>query len=165
MTLALLWRYRAALGWTLAVLLALTLVHANNVHQQRIGALNASLKAERMKGAQLSHEYAKAKEVVKTDTLRVFRTIYKYQTLRDTLDIHDTVQVKVFVAASDSVRRVCTDLKTSCQRALASADSLLKSERAVNAILMAQRPSKAGTWAKLGLAALAGYGLHAITHR
>lgn len=157
MTLALLWRFRALIGWSAAVLLALTLWHANNVHQQRIGAMEASLKAERMKGAQLSAAYAKAKEVVRVDTLRVVRTIYKYQTLRDTLDIHDTVQVKVFVAASDSVRRVCTDLKTSCQRALASADSLLQSERRVNAILMHQRPGKLGLALKLIGAVGVGY--------
>ena len=164
MTLVLLLKYWREAALVAAVGLLALVIHANNAHQREIGALQASLKAERAHGAQLSAEYVRAKTIVKTDTLRLFRTVYKYQQLRDTLDIHDTVQVKVFVAASDSVRKVCTDLKPSCQRALASADSLLQSERAVNAILMHQRPGKIGLALKLIGAVGVGYALHAVTH-
>lgn len=164
MTLVLLLKYWREAAIVAALCALAVFVHANNVSQQRIGALNESLKNERTHGIQLSAEYARAKEVVKVDTVRVVRTIFKYQQLRDTLNIHDTISVKEFVVASDSVRKVCTDLKTSCQRALASADSLLQSERRVNAILMQQRPGKMGLAMKLITAVGVGYAIHAVTH-
>src|SRR4051812_31488471 len=44
------------------------------------------------------------------------RVITRYQELRDTLNIHDTLQVIVFRDRADSVKRSCVELDDSCTR-------------------------------------------------
>lgn len=55
----------------------------------------------------------------------VTRTVTKYRAIRDTLNIHDTVQVKVFVAQADSTVRACSALAESCDVFRVRAESSL----------------------------------------
>lgn len=58
---------------------------------------------------------------------RVTETVIRYQTVRDSLVITDTVKVKVFVQAADSMQRRCTEHVESCDRFRVRADSSLAS--------------------------------------
>lgn len=74
--------------------------------------------------------------------------MYRYRTIRDTLNIHDTVQVIRFVARADSVVRACTELQSSCALFRVRADSViagLTTERdALTAEVKALHPSRVG---------------------
>lgn len=78
---------------------------------------------------------------VARDTVRVRSVIAHYDTLRDTLNIHDTVQVKVIVAKADSVVRACSDLVLSCVARSRIADSVIADLRLDNDVLRAARPT------------------------
>lgn len=58
---------------------------------------------------------------------QVTQTVTRYQTVRDSLVITDTVQVKVFVQAADSMKRSCMAYVESCDRFRVRADSSLAS--------------------------------------
>lgn len=51
------------------------------------------------------------------------RVVTRYQELRDTFNIHDTLQVIVFRDRADSVKRSCVDLDNACARFRVKADS------------------------------------------
>lgn len=83
----------------------------------------------------------------RVDTVRVWLT--RYDTLRQTLDVHDTVSVWQFVAAADSSAKACTELANDCAAFRLTADSTIHAmgrERDSYAKLwQAAKPSK---WAK-----------------
>jgi hypothetical protein len=57
--------------------------------------------------------------VVVHDTVRLARWLTRYDTARATVNVHDTVEVRAFVATADSTVRSCRatvlDLLSSCQ--------------------------------------------------
>lgn len=55
----------------------------------------------------------------------VVRTITRYRTLRDTLNLHDTTQVKVFVDRADAVAGSCTDFLSKCEQYRQHAETVI----------------------------------------
>lgn len=66
-----------------------------------------------------------ARVALATAHASVTRTVTRYQALRDTLNIHDTLQVIVFRDRADSLKRSCTQLDNSCERLRVRADSVI----------------------------------------
>jgi hypothetical protein len=64
--------------------------------------------------------------------------VYRYRTIRDTLNIRDTVQVRVFVERSDSVVRACTELQNACQQYRVRAESVIADLHVENDALRAE---------------------------
>jgi hypothetical protein len=86
----------------------------------------------------------------------VTRTITRYRTLRDTLNIRDTVQVKVYVQRADSVVRSCTGLLSSCALYHVRAESVIAGLQTENDALAAEvkalHPSRLRTaWSRIRL--------------
>lgn len=55
----------------------------------------------------------------------VHRDVVRYSQIRDTLNIHDTLQVIVFRERADSLKRSCADAVESCDRFRVRAESSL----------------------------------------
>jgi hypothetical protein len=83
--------------------------------------------------------------VVRRDT--VFARAIRYELLRDTLRITDTVQVRNFVRFADSTVHACTEALSSCDSVRAAKDSLIAAQNRVIKGLTKQRP---GLFAKIG---------------
>lgn len=104
-----------------------------------------------------------ARASMRHDSIQVERTVYHYRDFRDTFQLTDTVQVKVFVARADSVVRACTELQSSCALFRVRAESVIagltQEHDALAASVAASRPSRVGrAWAsvRLPLAFVAG---------
>lgn len=84
---------------------------------------------------------AKAETVFVHDTLRyaVWRT--RYDTVRATLNIHDTVQVMQYVRVTDSTIESCNAAIASCARAGAAKDSVIAAKDREIAAIQASRQS------------------------
>ena len=121
---------RTALRWGLWLLLGLLLalgVRALTAsgpaeHDPSRDILAADL-ARRMHANSLALDSAR-RELARAQS-KVERHVAGYKPARDTLNIHDTVQVKVFVERADSVVRSCTALAESCDRFRVRADSTI----------------------------------------
>ncbi len=81
----------------------------------------------RMVADSLALDSARAQLSVKTR--EVTRDVYKYRTLRDTLNIHDTIQVKQFVERANAMERSCSDLQASASLFVSRCDSAQSSLR------------------------------------
>lgn len=90
-------------------------------------AYDALVKAHTRRMAADSVALDSAKQALATSHTQVTRAVTRYQTLRDTFNIHDTLQVIVFRERADSVKRSCTALDNSCDRFRVRADSSLAS--------------------------------------
>jgi hypothetical protein len=102
--------------------------------------------------------------VVVHDTVRLAKWLTRYDTARATINVHDTVEVRRFVAVADSTVRSCRatvlDLLSSC----AAKDTLIASQRAIIGAYRGAPPGlpppgaswrERALWA--GLGALAGH--------
>ncbi len=81
----------------------------------------------RMVADSLALDSARVQLSVKT--IQVTHDVYRYHTLRDTLNIHDTVQVAAFVQRADSVVRSCQELQNSASFFVSRCDSAQSSLR------------------------------------
>ena len=86
-----------------------------------------------------------ARAAVAHDSLHVAAVVYRYRTIRDTLDVHDTVQVTRFVARADSVVRACTELQSSCALFRQRADSVIAGLQTENDALAAEVKASHGS--------------------
>lgn len=86
-------------------------VQRNAVLEASIGATQHSLDSLGKVAAVVDTEW-------RTDTIRLTKATTVYVQRRDTLLLHltDTVQVKEFVQASDSVVRACSMLQLTCEQ-------------------------------------------------
>ena len=96
--------------------------------------------------------------IYRTETVTLRRVDTAYVRLRDTLNVHDTIQVKVFVERADSVVKACSLLQLTCAErhtvdsaTAAGWQQMYRAERAA-------RPAALLTVGKLAVAALAGFG-------
>lgn len=126
-------------------------VQRNAVLEASIGATQHSLDSLGKVAAAVDTEW-------RTDTIRLTKATTVYTERRDTLLLHltDTVQVKEFVQASDSVVRACSMLQLTCaERHTIDSATAAGWEREYRAERSA-RPSVVLTTGKLILAGLAG---------
>jgi hypothetical protein len=76
-----------------------------------------------------------ADSVYVTDTVRLTRVHNEYVSLRDTLRLTDTVQVRQFVHSADSTISTCRIALSSCDSRVAVRDALIKSLRPARLLL------------------------------
>ena len=109
-------------------------------------AFDALSRAHSRKMAAQAVALDSARTQVVHDTVRVAFAVHEYRTLRDSLRITDTVQVKVFVAKADSVVRSCTALVESCAlfrvRAESSLAGLTLDRDVWKAVAESRKPSR-----------------------
>lgn len=67
-------------------------------------------------------KYAEASTQRRIDSVYVDRWLTRTKTLRDTLDIHDTLQVKEYVYRTDTLRQACMRCLASAARVNVAAD-------------------------------------------
>ena len=103
-------------------------VAARAVLAQMVGAKDREI--DRLKARN-----AIAETRVLHDSVVVTRAVTKYQTLRDTMRVSDTVWVRQFVAQADSTVHACTELLSSCAVFRVTADSTMKAQDAENEVL------------------------------
>ena len=96
----------------------------SKAHTRRMAADSVALDSAR-------RELAKAQA-------KTLKAVASIKVLRDTLNIHDTVQVKVFVERADSVVRSCSELSDACERFRVRSDSLVASLRLSQEVLRKQ---------------------------
>ena len=166
MTLALLWRYRAALGWGLAVVIGLTLWSSNNRHHEEIGAMRERMKQD---AATIARQERAAETLgvrLRVDTVRVRQTVTHFDTLVQQERITDTVWVRETIAAADTAVKACRRALNDCAVIVPLKDSIIaKLKVRLREQTKLTRPSKYGLAVKLAGAAALGYGLHALVHR
>ena len=101
--------------------------------------------------------------VVKHDTIRLTRTLTHYDTLRETVNIHDTVSVLRFIAQADSTVKVCRETVRDLSLSCAAKDSVIRDLNGLLAIREQRAPSH--TLRNLALGVVAGAVLHAALVR
>jgi hypothetical protein len=101
-----------------AIALLVASCHARDVALQDAGAQRERAKALELTLAGHVHEAARLDTVVKNDTVKLTKAVTHFDTLKQTVNIHDTVEVLRTIAAADTAIRVCkatvTDLLLSC---------------------------------------------------
>lgn len=136
---------------------------------------------ERERGGQLRGEMsvlaqqrdalAKQQQIVRTqfvhDTVRLIRTVTKYETLVDSITRVDTLTIRerVIVAAADTAIKACRETVRSCAASIAIADSIHRGDLRMIHALEAQRPGFARRWGERLLWAGAGYAAGSIFTR
>ena len=100
------------------------------------------------------------------DTVRLTHATTVYVTARDTLLLHltDTIKVKEFVQASDSVVKACSMLQESCEARHTVDSATAAGWQRMYQAEKATKPSAVLTIGKLAVAALAGFGAGRIGH-
>lgn len=83
---------------------------------ERHGEANTELKQAQDQTKQGEKTLAHIDTVYRSDTVRLTREVKKYQTLRDTTRITDTVWVKEFVKQSDSTIHACLLTVQTCEQ-------------------------------------------------
>jgi hypothetical protein len=134
-----------------AVVGVLAIAGAEGSRAYRAGQASAELDAAKKDAAKWKESAAKAVVIVKHDSVRVIRTATRYEELRDTLVLTDTVRVKETLAAADTAIHACRDMVSSCSLAIAAKDSQLVSLERQNAAIQKMIPgrlAKATTAAK-----------------
>lgn len=108
----------------LGIFAAFSWLDANEAREKRRAAESA-LRAKTVETAKWKARYAEAATHVttRTDTVRV--RVTKYQTLRDSVVITDTV-IQKLVYAADSAIAECVNLATACEVLRVRADSLIE---------------------------------------
>lgn len=79
--------------------------------------------AERV--ADLTHRADSLQSAFRVDTVRLTRSVTKYETLRDTLRLTDTVRVKEALKAADTAISACQRSRQTCSRLVAIKDSII----------------------------------------
>lgn len=116
--------------------------------EERVRALTAQLHRDSL----TAH---RADSVVRVDTIRLVRWTRDYDTIRTTLRITDTVQVKQFVGVADSVVSSCRRAVSSLALSCAAKDTIIVRQRA---IIAAQQESHPVPQRTITLGLTAGYG-------
>lgn len=128
-------------------LLLLLLTGGAVAYERKLGYYKAQTEQAQQDAAKWKLEAGKRDTlyVVRRDT--VYARVVRYELLRDTLRISDTVQVREFVRLADSTVHACTAALSSCDSVRMAKDSLIASQNKVIQGLIKQRP---GLFAKVG---------------
>ena len=126
---------------------------------------SAIIRAHSRKMAADAQALREARTALAASQDTVTRVVTRYRMLRDTLDIHDTVQVVRFVERADSVVRACTELQSSCERFRVRADSVIAGltleHDALAAEVKALTPSRVGRlWSRVRVPLVFAAGLY-----
>lgn len=133
-----------------AIAVVIALLAADHYRGEIEGAAKSALQRAHSETARWKDSAGKAALAVKHDSVRVTKTVTRYEELRDTLRLTDTVRVKEALAAADTAIHACRDYVSSCSLALAAKDSQFVSLERENAALQKLVPGKLS---KLGTAA------------
>lgn len=79
---------------------------------------------------------------VQKDGVTVTKRVTEYRTLRDTVTLTDTVTIAKVILAADSMALACTEFQSSCQRALAADETLIRDLNRQIALLTQMQPSR-----------------------
>lgn len=112
-------------------------LRAEGAARERLVQLQTKLRID-------SLQAKRADSVVTVDTLRLVRWVKAYDTVRTTLRITDTVDVKRYVQTADSTIAACRQSVTSLTLSCAAKDSVIADLRAMNAVKIA--PSARVPW-------------------
>jgi len=108
----------------------------------KIGEARAAERAARAQASFWKDSAGRAVAQVRTDSVKVTRTVTRYEALRDTLRLSDTVWVKEVIAAADTAVRECRALVTSCSLAISAKDSQLVALERQNAAIRKMIPGR-----------------------
>ena len=130
---------RAVWGWLLVIALALASLTLLYRHAEAQGELKAKTLILAQKAVHDSIRVVQYDTVVRHDTVRLTRTLARYDTVRAVLNVHDTVAVERFVAVADSTVRACRETVSAFALSCAAKDTLIATQKA----LLALRPQPA----------------------
>lgn len=150
--------------WLIVAVLAFAVIgwHRHNADQQAIGALR-----EKMRVADSTLKVAKPLiKVYDTqiihDTLKLNRVIAQLKTLHDTARITDTVWVKQYIAATDSLKDRCTELAHDCDAFRVNATQVIAAQDVkIHALESLKRPHPCGFAWSVGPSLVKSNGYHA----
>jgi hypothetical protein len=139
--------------------------------EERAKALAAQIAVLSEKQAHDSVRADSVMRVVRVDTVTLTRWLTRYASSRDTINVHDTAQVRAFIATADSTVRACTATVAHLLTACDAKDSVISDQRRIIGALKAQPvPQASGApwrsrvlWAVVG--AVAAEGVHRAVHR
>lgn len=115
------------LGWHLALIaLAVLALALYGQEQRKRGAAEANATEWERKARALAVLTARVDTVYRADTVRLTRWRTQYDTLRTTLNVHDTVEVLRFVAVADSTITACSVALVTCEQRVAARDAELR---------------------------------------
>ena len=97
------------------------------------------------------------------DTVKFTVTKLAVKTLHDTLNIHDTTQVKVYIERATAAINSCTDLMSTCQAKVANLEAQLAAERSKTVV--APLVSPRSCFASNSLVGVVGVGLGFLAGR
>ena len=118
------------------------------LHERAVGARDIEIRQLSGQVDSLSHRQAAIVTRYVHDTVEVARWRVAYQTIRDTINVHDTVQVRAALADADTTIKACTVALSRCDSIQAVNDTLTAKLRAVNALVTKER---AGFWDRVGV--------------
>lgn len=99
-----------------AILLIVSIIVGEHYYAEKHGGDSEKLK-QAVEQTKLGEKtLARVDTVYKRDTIRLTREVTKYRSIRDTLKITDTVQVKEFVRQADSTIKACTEVVQTCEQ-------------------------------------------------
>jgi hypothetical protein len=93
------------------------------------GVLSAQLRASESRGDSLARRVGRVDRVFVRDTVRLTRWRDSLVVLRDSLTLTDTVEVRTYIAASDSTIRACSTALDTCTVRVATRDTLIATLR------------------------------------
>jgi type I site-specific restriction endonuclease len=147
--------------WVAIVLLLWTVAYQSKTN----GILQGTITVLQAQNKELAKRAAVERTVFVHDTVRVNKTITKYETLVDSIRTTDTLTVReqIIVAAADTAIRACREVVRSCAENLRVADSLhVLDQRIIRAYQRAQ-PSFVRRWSERLAWAGAGYTIRSLT--
>lgn len=106
-----------------------------------------------------TRQAAKAETVYVHDTLTFTKLRAHYDTVRSTINVHDTVAVQQFVTLADSTIQTCSTALRSCGATVVAQNTVTVTQRRLLDAVMADRPSRLravltdAKWAALGFVA------------
>lgn len=128
-----------AIGW-----------HKHNADERALGALQFQLHAADSVAKIVKPVVVHYDTVVQRDTRIVYRSVARVDSIRDTVLAHitDTLVVKQYVAATDSMRHACTELANDCETFRANATKLIGAQNTeITALKKIKAPHPCGlTW-------------------
>jgi hypothetical protein len=116
--------------WREVIVIAAIAVLGVSCHARDVARADAAVQADRAKAlevilAQHSHESARLDTIVQRDTLRLTKALTHFDTVRATVNIHDTVEVLRFIAATDATVRTCRETTADFAASCASKDVII----------------------------------------
>lgn len=158
-------RYWQAVAIALLVALLVGACHQRDEGLKREGAMREQLAVLEQKHTRDSVTDIVRTTVVQADTQRLRKVMVTYDTVRSTLNLTDTVAVKVTLAAADTVIRQCRVTVDHLLSSCAAKDTLIGDLRNIIALRVSPAAAPGMSWKeKLFWAGVSG-GLGALAHQ